>query len=446
MSGGGVTGDLARWIARADDPPTPCAKRAAAQAVLDWTGVTLAAGADPMIAILISDKDDAGPVPVVGTGARQTARAAARAMGAASHLLDFDDINKRMRGHPTVAILPALLASAEERSGAAVIDALVTGTEVACMLGEILGADHYERGFHTTATVGTVAAAAGVCRMLGADVEATSRALSLAATQASGLRAMFGTMAKPLHAGLAAERGVMAAHWAMAGMTAPMDGIEAAQGLGPVLSDGFAPRPIRPDPTARFGIEDNVFKRHAACYYTHSAIMAATELARDHAIPVDDVESVAVGLQASLLSVCDIVEPKTGLEAKFSVRHLVAMALLGRDTTDHRAFTDALAAGPEIGALRQRITAEPFRTDNRMLARLRITRASGPAVEIERDVSQPATDLDAQETALLAKFYRLATPALGAATPKIAQRLLACEAEPSIASLLDALTPEATCP
>lgn len=445
MAGGGVTADLARWITRDDDPPTPRARRAAGQAMLDWAGVSLAATSDPMVAILQADPEEAGGVPVVGTGVRRTAPVAARIMGAASHALDFDDINKRMRGHPSVAILPAILAAGDQ-TGAETIDALITGTEVACILGEMLGAAHYERGFHTTATVGTVAAAAAVCRLLDAQAETTTRALSLAATQAAGLRAMFGTMAKPLHAGLAAERGLMAARWAMAGMTAPLDGIEAAQGLGPVLSDGFRPLPIRPDPGARFGIEENVFKRHAACYYTHSAIDAAAALTHDHAIPVETIEGVTVGLQPGLLSVCDITKPTTGLEAKFSVRHLVAMALLGRDTTDHAAFTDALAADPEIGAVRQRITAEPFETDNRMLAHVRITRRTGSSVEKELDVSQAATDLDAQETALLKKFHRLATPVLGASTPEVAQRLLACDAEPSIASLLQALSPEAKCP
>ena len=284
MDEGAITSNLARWITRRNDPPTARARQAARHAVLDWAGVTAAGASDPLVSLLIEEAETQGDVPVVARQVRVSPADAARINGAASHVLDFDDINKRMRGHPTVAILPAILAASEDHSGAQIIDALITGTEVACSLGEMLGEAHYLHGFHTTATVGTVAATAGVCRLLGLEDNATCRALSIAATQAAGLRAMFGTMVKPLHAGFAAERGLIAACWAHRGMTAPLDGIEHPQGLGPVLSEGFQPLAIRPDSSACFGIEANVFKRHEACYYTHSAIAAVQALCRDHTI------------------------------------------------------------------------------------------------------------------------------------------------------------------
>lgn len=425
----GATEDIAAWIARTDDAPTPRALRAAGHAVLDWAGVTLAACGDPLVELLIDDAEP-GSRAVVGRAEHLAPTAAARVMGAASHALDFDDINKRMRGHPSVAILPALLAAGDGD----LVDAFVAGTEAAAVLGEMLGAAHYEHGFHTTATVGTIAAAAAVCRLRGADQETTARALSLAATQASGLRAMFGTMAKPLHAGLAAERGLRAAHWAMAGITAPMDGIEHPQGFGSVLSSEFAAQPIRPDPTAPFAIEENVFKHHAACYYTHSAIEAARSLGKG--LNVQDITNVAVGLQEPLLTVCDIAAPKTGLEAKFSVRHLVAMALLGRDTADPSAFTDELAADPEIAALRSRIACQPLETNNRMEGLVRVDRGQAPPLEMRCDVSAPAQDLDAQEAALAAKFARLAGPVLGVQTDAVAQVLLSAESASSILAAL----------
>ena len=413
----GATGDIAAWIAQTDDAPTPRALRVAGHAVLDWAGVTLAARDDPLVALLIDDAEP-GESAVVGRPERLAPTAAARVMGAASHALDFDDINKRMRGHPSVAILPALLAVGDGD----LADAFVAGTEVAAVLGEMLGAAHYEHGFHTTATVGTVAAAAAICRLRVADQETTARALSLAATQASGLRAMFGTMTKPLHAGLAAERGLRAAKWALAGMSAPTDGIEHPQGFGMVLSSQFAALPIRRDGAAAFAIEENVFKHHAACYYTHSAIEAARSLGKG--LNVLDITNVAVGLQEPLLTVCDIATPKTGLEVKFSVRHLVAMTLLGRDTTDPSAFTDQLAADPEIAALRSRIACQPLETNNRMESLVRIDRGQAPPLEMRCDVSVPAQDLDAQEVALAAKFVRLAGPVLGDQTDTVAQVLL----------------------
>jgi len=424
-----ATADIAAWIARTDDPPSPRALRTAGHAVLDWAGVTLAANSDPLVELLIDDAEP-GSREVVGRTERLAPTAAARVMGAASHALDFDDINKRMRGHPSVAILPALLAAGDGD----LADALVAGTEVAAILGEMLGASHYEHGFHTTGTVGTVAASAAVCRLRRADQETTARALSLAATQASGLRAMFGTMAKPLHAGLAAERGLRAAQWAMAGMTAPTDGIEHPQGFGPVLSAGFAALPIRAQAAAPFAIEENVFKHHAACYYTHSAMEAARILGKG--LNVQDITGVTIGLQEPLLTVCDIAAPKTGLEVKFSVRHLVAMTLLGRDTADPGAFNDELASDPEIAAVRSRIVSKHSETTNRMEAFVRIERRQAPPLEMHCDVSAPVQDLDAQETALVSKFAQLAGPLLGDQTDAVAQVLLSAESAFSILAAL----------
>ncbi|MEM7506718.1 MAG: MmgE/PrpD family protein [Pseudomonadota bacterium] len=441
----GVTADLARWIARGDDPPTPRARRATVQAMLDWTGVTIAGASDPLVDLLIADasaQTGPGQHPIIGTRTYLPSDAAARIMGAASHALDFDDINKRMRGHPTVVILPAILAALEDHSGAATVDALVTGTEIACVLGEMMGEPHYAQGFHTTATVGTVAAAAGVCRLMGASTEDTARALALAATQASGLRAVFGTMAKPLHAGLAAEAGFRAARWAMQGMTAPMDGIEAAQGFGPVLSESFRPIAIRADRLAPFGVEENVFKRHAACYYTHSAIDAAKSLAGEDMLQPNDIRSVHIGLQPGLHSVCDIVGPTTGLEVKFSVRHLVAMAILDRDTTDPHAYDADLARDPDLVTLSGRIDVEPLETENRMEASIRILRRSGEPLERRLDVSQPAQDLDQQEDALVEKFTQLARPVLGHRTDDLATRILALDTDAPLATLLADLMPE----
>lgn len=441
MGGSAVTAGLARWIARRDDVPSPRARRAATHAVLDWVGVTLAGARDPLVDLLIEEAGD-GAAVLIGRRALVPAAAAARINGAASHVLDFDDINKRMRGHPTVAILPAVFAARPDATGTQVIDALITATEVACVLGEMLGEEHYLHGFHTTATVGTVTAAAGVCRLRDLDEAKTRRALSIAATQAAGLRAMFGTMVKPLHAGLAAERGFMATNWAALGMSAPDDGIEHTQGLGPVLSPGFAPRPIRPDTGAPFGIEGNVFKRHAACYYTHSPIEAVAGLCRTHDLSADQIARVTIGLQPGLQSVCDIKAPQTGLEVKFSVRHLVAMVLDGRDTSDPAVFDDALVQDTALMTLRDRVDVVPFETDNRMEVQAVLHLTDGRDLRATCDVSTPACDLDAQEQDLTQKFTWLAQPFLGKAAADMAKRLLGMDSAAPMATLLADLTAE----
>src|SRR5947209_9425514 len=156
----------------------------ARQCVLDYYGVALAGAADPLVRILLDEANDAGGAPqasVITDAARLPVLAAALVNGAASHALDYDDVNLAMPGHPTVAILPGLLALAElnKSSGREVIAAFVAGYEAACRIGSALRPGHYERGFHSTGTVGAFGAPAACARLLGPDAEAPARAPAL---------------------------------------------------------------------------------------------------------------------------------------------------------------------------------------------------------------------------------------------------------------------------
>lgn len=439
-----ATEALAAWVADpARDPVTDRALTCAKHAVLDWFGVALAGSREPLMKALLDDAlshGEAGEAPVVGLHSRLSPSFAALVNGAASHALDYDDINKRMRGHPTVAVLPALLAAPRsgKPSGRDLLDALTAGVEAACIVGEMMGVEHYTHGFHATATVGTIGAAAGVARLLGLDGARTATAIGLAATQAAGLRAMFGTMAKPLHAGKAAMNGLLAARWAAAGLTANKNVLEDPLGFGPVFSPGFRPRPVRPDPAAPFGIEQNIFKRHAACYYTHSTIEAVRYLMATAGITPGNTAGMTIGLMPALHDVCDIVAPKSGLEVKFSIRHLAAMTLAGRDTGDIHTFSDDLATDPALCALRKRITVAPRVFDSRTASHVRIDLTDGGIRERQLDVGVPARDLDGQADILSTKFRTLAVPIVGeASAEELRRRILRLEEQASIAPLLD---------
>ena len=147
---------------------------------------------------------------------------AALVNGTASHALDFDDVNMAILGHPTVAVLPGLLALAEETGATQreILVAFVAGYDVACRTGALMSPSHYGHGFHATATVGSIGAAAACARLLRLDAEATATAYGIAATMASGLKSMFGTMCKPLHAGRAAQNGLQARGWRPGGSQA----------------------------------------------------------------------------------------------------------------------------------------------------------------------------------------------------------------------------------
>src|SRR5262249_14371887 len=153
--------------------------------------------------------------------------------GAAAHALDYDDVNVAIPGHPSVAILPGLLALAERQraSGRDVSTAFVAGYETACRIGIALLPGHYHLGFHATGTIGSLGAAAACARLLGLSAMARAAALGIAATQAAGLKAQFGTMCKPFHAGKAAQNGLLAARLAARGFTSRDDILECAQGF-----------------------------------------------------------------------------------------------------------------------------------------------------------------------------------------------------------------------
>ncbi len=443
-----VQTELAEWIADRDgDPVSDSARRAACHAVLDWLGVAMAGAREPVVEILVRDalvSGEAGSAGLVGRTERLSPAFAALANGTASHALDYDDVNMRMRGHPSVAVFPALLsiAAAQGGSGRSLLDALVVGTEVACTVGEMMGPEHYERGFHATATVGTIAAAAGCAALLGLGRAQTGHALGLAATQAAGLQASFGTMAKPLHAGKAAMNGLQSTRWAAAGLTAGEQTIDGLQGFGPTQSATFRPHPIRPDPAAPFGIERNGYKVHAACYYTHSAIEAVRALVRDNDASAGSIDRITVRLGAAQLAVCDIAEPATGLEVKFSVRHVVAMALQGIDTGDIAQYSETTARDEALAALRRKVRTEAADLESRTAAQVEIVLDDGSRISRTADCGVPVTDARVREESLARKFAALVGPILGDdAVAALTDEVLTLAGQADVRPFLQSLTP-----
>ena len=423
------TADIGRWIAETptkDFGASP--RRWARHAILDWLGVTIGGCRDPLVDILAADalaEGETGLARLIGRGETTTPAFAAMINGAASHALDYDDVNKRLHGHPTVPLVPALLAIAETRqvTGAQLLDAFIVGYEVECLIGEMMGMSHYDQGWHATATVGTFGAAASASRLLGLDAQQSAMALGIAATQAAGLKSMFGTMCKPLHAGKAAMHGLLAARWAARGFTSRTDAIECAQGFAATQSKDYRPLPIRPDAGAPYAVEQNLFKYHAACYLTHSSIEAVRALKKQHPFTPEEVIGVRTRVDAGHRKVCDIPEPQTGLQVKFSIRHCIGMALSGMDTSDSDIYTEATANRADLMALRRKVDVEDKVHPSRHAAEVVVDLKDGRSLVKFFDVGVPADDVDGQESRLTAKFARLAEPALGADRTKKALAL-----------------------
>jgi len=404
----------------------PAALTVARQCILDWYGVALAGSNEPVARILREEiaTSREGPSSIVGFNLRCAPADAALINGATSHALDYDDVHPLI-GHPTAAVLPAVLsvAEAEGRSGMDVLRAFIAGYDAAGFVGSLVMRSHYERGFHSTATVGSFGAAAAVGLLLGLDEAQMAVTLGLAGTQAAGLKSMFGTMAKPFHAGRAAANGVLAARRAARGFTANPGVLEVAQGFIATQSDG--------DPSAdvslpRSGsmVVETLFKYHAACYLTHSSIEAIKLLRQQQSFSGPDLAAIELHVAPGHLSVCNIASPRTGLETKFSLRHTAALAACGKDTAAIQTYSDENAADATLTMVRERVTVHGDRSTGRD-AHVVIKASSGQVAEAKFDVAIPDRDLARQGARLVAKFHSLADPVIGSERAEILQRQIA---------------------
>jgi 2-methylcitrate dehydratase PrpD len=423
QAGKGLTRALAeqaRALSLSDIPET--VRSWARQCVLDYIGCGIAGASDELVAILLAEMQEQGGkevASVLGHAGRLPVASASIVNGASSHALDFDDVNLAMPGHPSVAILPALLALAEERgsSGGDVLTAFVAGYELQCRVGRTIAPGHYDvLGFHATATVGSFGAAAACAHLLGLDADRFATALGIAGTQAAGLKSMFGTMCKPLHAGKAAYHGLMAAKLALRGFTSRTDVIECGQGFARTHSPDFNPERAFDAPPGGWWITNNLFKYHASCYMTHAAIEAARKLREQHGFAPDQVEHIDVRLEESCDRICNIAAPTTGLEAKFSLRLTTAMGLAGVDTSRLSTYSEAVAADPVLIGLRDKVSFD-FRTGiSNTFTEIQLSLRDGSKFTAHHDSGVPAADVAHQGARLEAKFAALVDPVLGTDT------------------------------
>lgn len=371
--------------------PAP-AMRMARLSLADWL-VCGWAGIDEPLAHKLREfavqEQGAQAATIFGAG-RAPARMAALVNGATSHALDFDDTHFAHIGHLSVGIFPAALAVAEEtgRDAQSVVEAFLVGAEAAIRIGIVLGAEHYNRGFHQTATAGAFGATIAVARLYGLTPEQTRNAIGLCATRASGLKSQFGTMGKPYNAGIAASNGVECAALAALGFTSTSDGLFDPQAFVPTHTD----KEITGDPglvpfTERFYFEDNKYKFHACCHGTHAMIEGLLPVAGD--LSLRDVSQLCLKTNPRWLIVCDKKAPKTGLEVKFSYVWLAGMILRGDATESDRTYTDALVQDSDLKDFAQRVIveADPSLTDLQAGGEIRL--GNGETIPFRHDLAVP---------------------------------------------------------
>ncbi len=404
-----------REIASGD---VPADVRGVAQCcILDWTGAAIAGTREPLVEMLFPEIMTGAerPCGLVGRPQRTSPLGAALINGAAGDALDYSDCNRTMNGHATATVFPAALALAQLQgvSGEALLRAFVGGVEAACRVGLLVAPGILETAFHPTAVAGPVGAACAGALLLDLDDERWSHALGIAATQAAGLADAVGTMCKPLHAGTAASAGVLAARLAARGFTGSRGALEPD---GAFLASHSAR--VDPDALARAGgaflILQTLMKEHAACALTHGSIENMLRIKRMRRFELADIGAIRLQIAASSARVCDIVEPATGLEAKFSVRTVAAMAILGYDTGSLATFGDGLASSVEIASLRERISVEPRDDLDVAVSRAEIELHDGSILESQTDERVADGGLAARRARAHEKFVALTAPFLSA--------------------------------
>ncbi len=349
--------EIAQWISSTDKISSKSALQSAKKAFVDTIACLLAATNEPVVKRVFEGlKGSSGGVcTVAGRMETFSAENAALVNATAAHALDFDDNFIPAVTHASAVMVPALLSLGEEigATGDLLLDAYIVGLETQAWLGHHMIPAHYETGWHATSTIGAIGAAAACIRLLTLDTTTISYAISLATSMASGSKTQFGTMAKPLHAGLASRAGITAAKLALAGVEANPEPFEGPWGFM-TLYDGVH-EPDYPRITGLSILEHGLAqKRWPCCASAHRTLDAVYEMVRKHNLSADEIEFVETVIPDSNCKNLKFDKPQNANEARFSMHYAVASLICnGGLTLDD--FTDTAVERSDVRDLMARV-------------------------------------------------------------------------------------------
>jgi len=355
-----LTQDLGRFAAGLTFEALPAeAIEVARTGIIDTVATMIAGAHDPAPQLLRRGLDPApGPASLYFSGETATAPEAAWINGTAGHALDYDDVG--CRGHVSTVLVPALLAEAETLGlgGREIFAGYVAGYETWAELARRDPGHHHKKGWHPTGIFGAIGAGAACAALRRLNPARATAAIALAASQAGGIMANFGTMTKPFHAGRAAHAGLVSARLAEAGFTASPDALEHPQGfLSAVSPEG---RVDRDGPTPHLGKEWQIvkqglsIKKYPACYCTHRALDAMLELIARRPLKPAEIARITVSVSETHSLILRNHMPETGLAAKFSMEFAMAAAVIARRAS-LAEYTDEFVRRPEVQELMRRV-------------------------------------------------------------------------------------------
>ena len=363
-----LTGEVVDFLLRGESPPADVRAKAV-EHIVDGVAVMLAGSRTDCaqkLADFIGERGGSPSSTVIGFGFKSSASDAALVNGTSGHADDYDDTQlstapDRIYGlmtHPTVPVLAAALAIGEATgcSGWELVEAFIVGFEVECKIAEAIKPDHYRRGFHSTGTIGAFGAFAASGRLLGLGELELRHALGIVASLTSGIRVNFGTMTKPLHAGMAASNGVTASMLAMRGFTADENALDGRWGFMEILGGGADPELMvgrMGDPYALV-YPGATFKMYPCGCLGQPSMDAMLEIVLEEDLKPEDVREIRLRAGPNILEPLRYSEPVTGLQAKFSLNFALASILLRR-RAGLREYTTEFVTRPEVVDVMRRV-------------------------------------------------------------------------------------------
>jgi 2-methylcitrate dehydratase PrpD len=442
------TAALVKYVrdSRFDDIPASV-RHEAKRALVNIVGCALGGAEHPAMDMTIAALGPfAGPptASVLGRRERFDPLLASLLNGISSHVHDYDDTLPRNYIHASSPVASALFAyaSANKLSGADFLHAFILGFEVVARIGNATYPAHYVAGWHSTGSIGVFGAAVAIAKLLDLDAERTTYAIGLAATQAAGIREMFGSMGKAFHPGRSAQSGYMAALLAKQGFTSGHFPLEGPRGFAAVTANTYDLAKLTAGLGETFELNVNAYKPFPCGIVVHPTIDACMQLRAKYDLTADQIASVELRVAPLVLDLCSKKAIATGLEGKFSIFHATAIGL-GRTKVGLAEFTDATVNEPAIKAIREATTAvaDPTVSEDGVIVSvlLRDGRKVGMALQQSLgNLARPLTDAQ-----LEAKF-RDQTTVISAT--QVDNAIAACwgiEQTRDVSSLIDLCIPSA---
>jgi 2-methylcitrate dehydratase PrpD len=414
----GTTRDVAQFVAGTTFESLPAdVVHEAKRDIINVMGVSLYSARDESLGILVGMFDAEGGKPrasIWGTGRKTSLANAALANGYLAHLEDYDDTHFPTVMHPTAPTLPAAFALGEEagKSGRDLITAVALGIELCCRICNGVYPWHYDLGWHITGTMGVFGGAIAAGHISGLDADQLVAAMGIAGTQAAGVREAFGTMTKPMHAGRAAQAGVVAALLAKGGFTAATTILEGRRGVAEVMSTDRDLSRVTAGLGQKWEIFQNGLKPYSCGVVSHPAIDAAVAIKARPGFDPDAVERIDAHVNALVPELMGRMEPQVGLEGKFSCAHCISVGLV--DGAAYPAqFADAKVQDERLAALRRKVsyTVDPAMGEDAV--KLVLTMKDGSVIEqaVEHATGSPENPMSDER--LADKFITLASETLG---------------------------------